>query len=103
MSVSSKASTTINTPASQLSNDKMKVQFEAALKEFAKSQFSVDDLVDTVEDPTISIFIQNLLSRTKSKSYSRKQVPGVHKALLEFLKMKDIHVSHDGTEDNQLI
>eukprot|EP00957_Ditylum_brightwellii_P074531 5662654-Ditylum_brightwellii.AAC.1 len=63
----------MNTPAPQLLYDKMKRQIKAALKQFAKSQFAVDDLVGKVEDPTIFSSIQNLLSGTKSKRYSRKQ------------------------------
>eukprot|EP00957_Ditylum_brightwellii_P008717 661499-Ditylum_brightwellii.AAC.1 len=81
----------------------MKSQMKASLKQFAKSQFTVDKLVQTVDSPSISTFIQNLLSRTKSKSYSQKQVPGIHKALLEFLKAKNIHVSHNDTDDDQSI
>eukprot|EP00957_Ditylum_brightwellii_P102324 7800009-Ditylum_brightwellii.AAC.1 len=81
----------------------MKTQMKAALKKFAKIQFPVDELVKTVDDPFISTFIQNLFSGTKSKSYSQKQVPGVHKVLLKFLKAKNIYVSHNDTGDDQLV
>eukprot|EP00957_Ditylum_brightwellii_P181267 13808286-Ditylum_brightwellii.AAC.1 len=76
---------------------------KAYLKQFARSQFTVDKLVETVADPSTSTFIRNLLSGIKSKSYSQKQVPGIHKVLLEFLKTKNIYVSHNDTDDDQLI
>eukprot|EP00957_Ditylum_brightwellii_P145227 11061272-Ditylum_brightwellii.AAC.1 len=53
----------------------MKKQIKYCFKTFSRTRFTVDDLVDSAEDPKITIPIRNLLSRTKSGNYSRDYVP----------------------------
>eukprot|EP00957_Ditylum_brightwellii_P204122 15337802-Ditylum_brightwellii.AAC.1 len=78
------------------------MQIKVALKRFAKTRYTIDDLVEKVEDPSVIIPIRDLLSGTKSKSYSKKTVPGIHKAIMNFLKRKEIYISLD-FDDDQLV
>eukprot|EP00957_Ditylum_brightwellii_P211961 15366810-Ditylum_brightwellii.AAC.2 len=63
----------------------------------------LDDLVENVVDPEIIIPLTNLLSGTKSKDYSRKHIPGMHKVFTDFFKRKDIYIPPPDEEDDKSV
>eukprot|EP00957_Ditylum_brightwellii_P096203 7328601-Ditylum_brightwellii.AAC.1 len=68
---------------------------------FSRTRFTVDDLVERVEDPKISNPIRNLLSGTKSGNYSWDHVPGIHKVMVDFFERKDIPIPSSSEDDDQ--
>eukprot|EP00957_Ditylum_brightwellii_P073042 5550734-Ditylum_brightwellii.AAC.1 len=79
----------------------MKKQIKYCLKTFLRTRFTVDDLVESVEDPKISVPIRNLLSGTKSGNYSRDHIPGIHKVMVGFFERKATPIPFPSEDDDQ--
>jgi hypothetical protein len=80
----------------------MKNAVKLAIKKFAKTRFTVDDLVADIQDTAISLSLTNLLSGSKSKDYSRDHIPGFYKAFTAFFKEKDIYFPSTDDDDKSV-